>query len=174
MYCKSNCSQHGGWLNKSYIPQTEQHDLERQMLFCVEHVTKLWDVTHSNLLPHPSSPSLIPVRLLSNTNSTHVGLTLLSGLWSPCICFLSSSQTAWWPFTSATWSAVTSSWVDTCMVECVYVCVEGGEMCSTVLLCDIIMTNKTNHWLWWALPTIVSTKYVISCDSNYSIIPTYS
>ena len=38
-------------------PQTEQHEPEGQMLFCLGNVTNLLDVTPSNLMPYPL-PSL--------------------------------------------------------------------------------------------------------------------
>ena len=37
----------------SYIPQTEQHEPEGQMLFCLGNVINLLDVTPSNPMPHP-------------------------------------------------------------------------------------------------------------------------
>ena len=40
----------------SYIPQMEQHEPERWMLFRLGNVTYLLDVTPSNPLPHPLSP----------------------------------------------------------------------------------------------------------------------
>ena len=45
----------------SYIPQTEQHEPEGRMLFCLGNVTYLLDVTPSNPLPHPLSPP--PIQL---------------------------------------------------------------------------------------------------------------
>ena len=39
--------------HNSYIPQTEQHEPEGRMLFCLGNVTHLLDVTPSNSLPHP-------------------------------------------------------------------------------------------------------------------------
>ena len=36
----------------SYIPQTEQHEPEGQMLFCLGNVINLLDVTPSNPMPH--------------------------------------------------------------------------------------------------------------------------
>ena len=40
----------------SYIPQTEQHEPEGQMLFRLGNVTDLLDVTPNNPIPHPLSP----------------------------------------------------------------------------------------------------------------------
>ena len=45
--------------HNSYIPQTEQHEPEGRMLFCLGNVTNLLDVTPSNPMPHPLSPPLI-------------------------------------------------------------------------------------------------------------------
>ena len=94
------------------------------------------DITHSELFEiEPKIPVCLQkpcfhyIHGLTNQFSSvssmnyEVRLTLLSGLRPPCICFLSSSQTAWCPFTSATSSAVTPSWVVcVCVCVCVYVC----------------------------------------------------
>ena len=45
----------------SYIPQTEQHEPEGRMLFCLGNVTNLLDVTPSNQMPHQLSPPPIPL-----------------------------------------------------------------------------------------------------------------
>ena len=53
-----------GKLNNSYIPQTEQHEPEGRMLFCLGNVTNLLDGTPSNPLPHPLSPPPLPLRVI--------------------------------------------------------------------------------------------------------------
>ena len=50
--------------NSSYIPQTEQHEPEGQMLFHLGNVTNLLDVTPSNPLPHPLPPLPILLRVI--------------------------------------------------------------------------------------------------------------
>ena len=47
--------------HNSYIPQTEQHEPEGRMLFCLGNVTNLLDVTPSNQISHPLSPPAIPL-----------------------------------------------------------------------------------------------------------------
>ena len=47
--------------NNSYIPQTEQHEPEGRMLFCLGNLTNLLDVTPSNQMSHPLSPPPIPL-----------------------------------------------------------------------------------------------------------------
>ena len=50
--------------NNSYIPQTEQHEHKRRMLFQLGNVTYLLDVTPSNPLPRPLSPPPIPLHVI--------------------------------------------------------------------------------------------------------------
>ena len=52
----------------SYLPQTEQHEPERQNVFRLGNVTYLLDVTPSNPLPHPLSPpfSVFQVQMSHN------------------------------------------------------------------------------------------------------------
>ena len=52
--------------SNSYIPQMEQGELEEQMLFHLENVTYLLDVTPSNPLSHPSSPPPIPLCVIQD------------------------------------------------------------------------------------------------------------
>ena len=50
--------------HNSYIPQIEQYDPERRMLFCLGNVTYLLDVTPSNPLPQTLSLPPIPLRVI--------------------------------------------------------------------------------------------------------------
>ena len=52
------------YIYDSYIPQTEQHESEGRMLFCLGNVTNLLHVTPSNLMPHPLPSLPIPVHVI--------------------------------------------------------------------------------------------------------------
>ena len=69
-----------GGTNNSYIPQTEQHEPEQRMLFCLGNVTNLLDVTPSNQMSHPFHFVLFKVIwLLSNIQQVELQYTRCAG-----------------------------------------------------------------------------------------------
>ena len=99
----------GNEANLSDVTHSELFEIERKIPVCLQKPCFHYIHGLTNQF-----------RSVSSMNY-EVRLTLLSGLRPPCICFLSSSQTAWCPFTSATSSAVTPSWV-VCVCMCVHAC----------------------------------------------------